>query len=132
MGKLYFEKLCSLFTVTTNNPIIDSNYYSTVILRFGKLIYDNGEYYEGEWMRGKRHGKGIYVYIDGSRFEGSWENDRINGEGTSWYPNGNRYQGEWSSGRINGRGKKLMTHTVLYGFSLIVSVVRYIILSKWR
>jgi hypothetical protein len=87
--------------------------------RVGKLIYDNDEYYEGEWNRGKRHGRGIYVYMDGlktnystnlisifsgSKFDGTWENDRINGEGTSWYPNGNRYQGDWSNGRINGRG----------------------------
>ena len=28
-------------------------------------MYDNGESYEGEWNRGKRHGKGIYVYLNG-------------------------------------------------------------------
>lgn len=32
----------------------------------GKLVYDNGESYEGEWNRGKRHGKGIYVYLNGN------------------------------------------------------------------
>jgi hypothetical protein len=31
----------------------------------GKLVYDNGEYYEGDWVRGKRHGKGTYAYADG-------------------------------------------------------------------
>lgn len=33
--------------------------------RVGKLVYDNSESYEGEWNRGKRHGKGIYVYLNG-------------------------------------------------------------------
>lgn len=33
---------------------------------FGKLTYDNDEYYEGEWNRGKRHGRGVYVYMDGN------------------------------------------------------------------
>lgn len=32
----------------------------------GKLVYDNGEFYEGDWVRGKRHGKGTYVYADGT------------------------------------------------------------------
>jgi hypothetical protein len=38
-----------------------------VAVRVGKLVYDNGESYEGEWNRGKRHGKGIYVYLNGER-----------------------------------------------------------------
>ena len=27
----------------------------------GKLVYENGEVYEGDWVRGKRHGQGQYV-----------------------------------------------------------------------
>jgi hypothetical protein len=76
----------------------------------GKLKYENGEYYDGEWVKGrlekslffsirlrndlvligKRHGKGEYVYNDGTRFIGMWDSDRIHGEGTSIYPNGNK------------------------------------------
>ena len=55
-------------------------YVIKFVSRVGKLKYDNGEFYEGEWMRGnsrikcdikvtvwegKRHGKGVYVYLDG-------------------------------------------------------------------
>ncbi len=75
----------------------------------GKLTYDNGEYYDGEWVKGKRyswtyqqgfnteffsgkrHGRGEYMYADGTKYVGNWENDRIQGEGTSWYPNGNKW-----------------------------------------
>src|SRR5688572_17134312 len=77
----------------------------------GKLTYENGEYYDGEWVRGefvvssvpsmflmiysgKRHGRGEYLYNDGSKYIGTWDADRINGEGTSWYPNGNKYAKE--------------------------------------
>lgn len=85
----------------------------------GKLTYENGEYYDGEWVRGKvysfalslfyippdnvsritlayqslagkRQGTGEYLYNDGSKYYGDWENDIIKGEGTSWYPNGNK------------------------------------------
>lgn len=75
----------------------------------GKLTYDNGEYYDGEWVKGKmcttssftsiiirfwvgkRHGRGEYYYSDGTKYIGQWDNDRIHGEGTSWYPNGNKW-----------------------------------------
>lgn len=78
----------------------------------GRLTYENGEYYDGQWVRGKawlvtsffpqrtsslkpytsgkRHGRGEYRYADGTKYIGNWDNDRIHGEGSCWYPNGNR------------------------------------------
>ena len=38
--------------------------------RNGKLPlfkYDNGETYEGEWLNGNRHGRGIFTWPDGER-----------------------------------------------------------------
>ena len=88
----------------------------------GKLTYDVDHYYDGDWVRGKRHGRGIYLSPDGCKFEGRWmyktgyialnvietigsfENDRINGTGISWYPNGNKYEGQWKDGKIHGIG----------------------------
>jgi hypothetical protein len=46
----------------------------------GKLIYENDEFYNGDFVRGKRHGQGEYVYADGSTFKGSWTDDKICGE----------------------------------------------------
>ena len=53
-GNLHFH----LHVTTILRSNVDSD-------RVGKLVYDNGESYEGEWNRGKRHGKGIYVYLNG-------------------------------------------------------------------
>ena len=36
------------------------------------MIYGNGSYYEGEWSRGKQHGKGLYIDNHGRRFDGTW------------------------------------------------------------
>ena len=52
----------------------------------GTHTYRNGEIYEGEWAEGKRHGKGIYTYAnieysDGRVFEGILENGRSMGLG---------------------------------------------------
>ena len=75
----------------------------------GKMIYFNGDLYEGNWENDKRNGKGrllygqdgcigVYVgeFLDDKRngkgryydavkeeiFEGEWNNDKKNGEGT--------------------------------------------------
>ena len=49
----------------------------------GKIVYANGESYDGEWHAGQRHGTGTYRYSDGGVYVGSWESDRINGRGVS-------------------------------------------------
>ena len=36
----------------------------------GKLIGRDGNTYDGEWHKGKRHGKGIEIGVDGFRYEG--------------------------------------------------------------
>ena len=35
----------------------------------------SGEYYEGDWVRGVRHGTGTLFLRNGSVFRGSWDND---------------------------------------------------------
>ena len=38
----------------------------------GKIIYPNGEIYEGDIFEGKRHGKGKLTLSDGTVIEGTW------------------------------------------------------------
>ena len=80
--------------------------YSSILGK-GRLTYDTDppHYYDGDWVRGKRHGKGVYLNIDGCKYDGQWESDKISGSGISWYPNGNRYEGQWKDGKIHGTGK---------------------------
>lgn len=39
--------------------------------------------YEGYWLNGKRHGKGIYRWNNGETYNGDWKNDRMNGYGVN-------------------------------------------------
>ncbi len=39
---------------------------------------------------------------DGSRYEGNWVFGKKSGKGTFYYPNGNRYEGDWTHDRKNG------------------------------
>lgn len=72
----------------------------------------SGGYYEGEWLNGMRHGKGVYVsnfeYIqvweDKTCYEGDFKNDQMHGKGKITHPNGDVYEGEWQNDMANGYG----------------------------
>lgn len=53
------------------------------------------EKYEGEWIDGKMHGRGIYYYADGTIYDGTWSEGKMHGKGIFIYPNGNKYDGEF-------------------------------------
>ena len=44
------------------------------------MFFPNGDRYEGEWVNGKRTGKGTYYFAIGNKKEGFWENDKFLGE----------------------------------------------------
>ena len=96
---------------------------------FGKMIYENGEYYIGEWKDGLRHGKGLLFYNNailmffgnfiGDKFEGSgaienqiydyyigeWKDNMRDGKGILNYKNGRKYKGGWVKDKVSGYGK---------------------------
>ena len=83
--------------------------------------------YEGDWIRGQPHGDGVHTYADGSIytgnfvdgkrrgrgklvtyrkeiFDGEWMNDLPNGKGDMIYASGETYTGGWYDGNKNGKG----------------------------
>ena len=44
-----------------NGKIYEGLIFEDIPNGFGRLIYDNGEFYQGEFMDGKRHGEGMHV-----------------------------------------------------------------------
>lgn len=41
--------------------------------------------YEGFWVDGKMHGRGVYQYADGDRYDGEWKDDKRHGKGVVTY-----------------------------------------------
>ena len=74
----------------------------------GKLIFPRGlGIYDGDWSRGKMHGKGSRSYSNGSKYIGSFRDGEPHGEGICMYVNGDQYIGEWASGFQTGRGNSV-------------------------
>lgn len=70
----------------------------------GKMIYSNGNTYEGDFVNGKREGQAVFTFKNGQIYTGRFSNDRINGKGKMSFPNGGVYEGNWVDGRIEGQG----------------------------
>ena len=82
----------------------------------GKYIWENGQYYIGQWKNGKKHGKGIIYYKDGTiMYEGDFVNDKKEGNGKFIWKNGKYYIGEWKNNKKNGKGKDYFSNgNILY------------------
>ncbi|KAL0323350.1 UNVERIFIED_CONTAM: hypothetical protein Sangu_1954300 [Sesamum angustifolium] len=57
----------------------------------GVEFYSNGDFYEGEFHKGKCNGSGVYNYMVNGRYEGDWVD-------------GDTFAGEWCSGQSHGIG----------------------------
>ena len=56
-GKEYYKN---------DNIIYDGDFVNDKYEGNGKLIFENGEYYFGQWLNGLQHGKGKEYYKNGN------------------------------------------------------------------
>ena len=55
-------------------PEYDGNWVKNKQQGTGKMIYANGDIYEGEWEANNPHGKGVYtIYASKKRLEGTFD-----------------------------------------------------------
>lgn len=57
-------------------------------------------FYDGEWLEGKRNGFGIYQFSTGARYEGQWKDDFKDGFGFYVTDNGRKYVGHWVNDKM--------------------------------
>ncbi|HJV72700.1 MAG TPA: protein kinase, partial [Noviherbaspirillum sp.] len=70
----------------------------------GKIVWTNGNQFEGTLVRGSKEGKGKFTWSNGQRYSGDWARDMPNGKGTIVFANGNRYEGDVKDGVPHGQG----------------------------
>lgn len=79
--KIENARLTKDYDLTFGKVIFENNeYYEGSIKNYqkdglGKYYYSNGSFYHGEWKEDKKHGKGIYIDKDKFKHQGLWEND---------------------------------------------------------
>ena len=100
-----------------NNQLISMNYnnihyrgeikdLNSIDNGYGKLEYENKEYYIGEWKYFKRHGKGTLYYKNGRiQYQGEYQYDEKDGFGKYFKQNGEYYIGQFINGQAHGSGK---------------------------
>ncbi|KAF2296661.1 hypothetical protein GH714_000983 [Hevea brasiliensis] len=74
------------------------------ITREGVEFYSNGDFYEGEFHKGKCNGSGVYNYFVNGRYEGDWIDGRYDGYGIESWARGSRYRGQYRQGLRHGYG----------------------------
>ncbi|KAF5740308.1 hypothetical protein HS088_TW11G00375 [Tripterygium wilfordii] len=74
------------------------------IIREGVEFYSNGDFYEGEFHKGKCNGSGVYNYFVNGRYEGDWVDERYDGYGIESWARGSRYKGQYRQGLRHGFG----------------------------
>jgi hypothetical protein len=52
----------------------------------GRLTYENGDVYEGNFDNDLREGWGVFIHADGTKYEGQWEMDQQHGRGIEVWP----------------------------------------------
>lgn len=70
----------------------------------GRIVYDTGDEYEGDWSEGQRQGQGRFAYTNGDVYVGEWRGDKRHGQGRCTFANGNLYEGLWADDEMCGQG----------------------------
>ncbi|KAK6114851.1 hypothetical protein DH2020_007120 [Rehmannia glutinosa] len=74
------------------------------IIREGVEFYSNGDFYEGEFHKGRCNGSGVYNYFVNGRYEGDWIDGRYDGYGIESWARGSKYRGQYRQGLRHGYG----------------------------
>jgi hypothetical protein len=73
----------------------------------GKMKFENGDFYDGNWLKGKLHGHAsAKLLADGNskEYEGEFQNGKQHGLGKFTWADGEFYVGEWKFGLFEGHG----------------------------
>ena len=103
--KLKNEQQTIKLKLYPNNDFFIGNFDSQNEEPLNGILYsNNGDYYEGEFLKGKKEGYGIIIYKNGTRYEGIFKNNKHNGYGKLIQLDGEIFIGDWKEGKINGKG----------------------------
>ena len=75
---------------------------------------NNGDIYDGMWLKGRPHGEGTLTRTNGATYSGQWQNGEQHGLGSFTAANGAFYLGNWIDGKRSGQGTYVGTDGSTY------------------
>ena len=76
------------------------------------MLYANGDFYRGEWVNGRKEGRGLQIYQElNVQYEGEWQEDQPSGTGRLTEANSSFYLGEFRAGVKHGKGQYYNSET---------------------
>ena len=102
-NEMNFLRKNKSFACMTNEYIRKKLIKQQLTVKLISVIETNQYKYEGEVLKGKRHGSGKTVYKSGEIYDGEWEEDEMI-FGIKLYPNGELYEGECKGYSQHGYG----------------------------
>lgn len=85
---------------------------------FGRIIFDDGKYFEGLFKNNLANGIGYMEYSDGEVYVGEFKNNLANGSGTVYYANGNIFTGQFKDDKEFGMGVIMEKDNRSYGIKV--------------
>ena len=65
--------MCGRGLTENDNRMISLTMVNSTPMFLNQVKLINLSVYRGDWLKGKRHGKGNIVWKDGSSYEGDWQ-----------------------------------------------------------
>jgi hypothetical protein len=96
-------------SATSSTSAVDNKTHYT-----DKVVMDNGDVYEGEYLDNYRDGFGTYTWVNGDKYVGEWSMDNHDGFGTYTWETGDKYVGEWINGIKTGEGTYYYNNGIIY------------------
>jgi hypothetical protein len=95
----------------------------------GKMVWSNGDSYQGNFLDNEFYGQGIYTWNDGDKYDGEWEKGNRNGYGIMYHADGNIEKGEWLNDEFISRLVTPKTPIAVYligGCFIIISLFSFL------
>ena len=92
--------------ISRKNQIIQARFHKGIIQNgFWRILYSNGEYYEGMVdIGGIRQGEGIHYYASGDIYDGEFVRNKRVGKSRVRFSNGSEFIGQFIDNEIDGHG----------------------------
>ncbi len=84
----------------------------------GRMIFINGDVYEGGWLNGIRNGSGKYIWASDDTYDGEWKDDKMSGTGKFVLSNGGMLQGLFENNRFVDGSYQVVNDFGNYTFSI--------------